>query len=114
MEEQGILDALNEVHLFCFHYVFFTKNWKVSNIGIHPVISDIFDVDNYYCIDKEGPLPELQTNNNVIIPDIDVTFNDTTMNIIQQVNPLENDGNHGIDAFHSLLQLLQWITWELC
>jgi len=137
MEEQGILDSLNEVHLFCLHYVFlpriersvteFVHQWNnhglstqggqtplqlwhagvINNIGIHPVISDIFDIDNYYGIDEEGPLPELQTNNNVIIPDIDVTFNDTTMNIIQQVNPLENDGNHGIDVFHSLLQLLQ-------
>jgi len=65
----------------------------------HPVISDILDVGNYCGIDEEGPFPELQTNNNVIIPDIDVTFNDTTMNIIRQVNQLENDGNHGIDVF---------------
>lgn len=28
MEEQGILDSLNEVHLFCLHYVFFYQELK--------------------------------------------------------------------------------------
>ncbi|KAF3859015.1 hypothetical protein F7725_021414 [Dissostichus mawsoni] len=73
-------------HLFsCKH------SGVIHNVGIHPVINDIFDVDNFYGTDEEGPLPELQTNNNVIIPDIDVTLNETIMNNIQ-VNPLENDG----------------------
>lgn len=68
--------------------------------------NDVLDVNNYG-IDDEGPLLELQTNNNVVIPNINVTINETTMNIIQQVNPLENDGNHGIDVFLSLLYLMQ-------
>jgi len=136
MEEQGILDSLNEVHLFCLHYVYFPRieravtefinQWNnhglstqggrtplqlwhtgvINNVGIHPVINDIFDDDNYYGIDEEGPLPELQTNNDVRIPDIDVTINETTMDSIRQVNPLENDGNHGIDVFSSLLHFL--------
>ena len=134
MEEHGILDSLNELHLFCQHYVYLprilravtelinqwnnhglsTKGgatplqlWHTrvrNNIGIHPIINDIFD--DCYGIDEEGPLPELQTNNNVRIPDIDVTINETTMNSIQQVNPLENDGNHGIDVFSFLPHFL--------
>ncbi|KAA8578510.1 hypothetical protein FQN60_000049 [Etheostoma spectabile] len=118
MEEHGVLDSLNELHLFCLHFVYlprieravteFINQWNnhglstqggqtplqlwhsgvINNAGIHPAINSIFDADNYYGIDEEGPLPELQTNNNVVIPDIDVTINETTMNIIQQVNPI--------------------------
>lgn len=129
MEEQGMLDSLNELHLFCLHYVYlprieralteFVNQWNnhglstqggqtplqlwhtgvTNNVGILSFINDIFHVDNYYGVDEEGPLPELQTNNNVNIPAIDININETAMNIIQQVNPLENDGNHGIDVF---------------
>ncbi|CAI5692486.1 unnamed protein product [Oreochromis niloticus] len=136
MEEQGLLDSLNELHLFCLHYVYlprieralteFVNQWNnhglstqggqtplqlwhtgvTNNVGILSFINDIFHVDNYYGVDEEGPLPELQTNNNVNIPDIDININETAMNIIQQVNPLENDGNHGIDVFSSLLHRL--------
>ncbi|XP_029978761.1 uncharacterized protein LOC115411007 [Sphaeramia orbicularis] len=136
MEEHGLLDSLNELHLFCLHYIYlprieqavteFMNQWNnhglstqggqtplqlwhtgvINNIGIHPAVNGIFDVDNYYGIDEEGPLPELQTNNNVIIPDIDVAINETTMNSIR-VNPLENDGNHGINLFSSLINFLQ-------
>lgn len=55
---------------------------------------------------EDGPLPELQTNN-VIIPDISESFHETTMNAICQVNPLENDGNHAIGLFSSLVAILQ-------
>lgn len=136
MEEQGILNSLNELHLFCLHYVYlprieravteFISQWNnhglstqggqtplqlwhtgvISSLAVHPVINDVFDINNYG-IDDEGPLPELQTNNNVVIPDINVNINEITMNTIQQVNPLENDGNHGIDVFLSLLHVLQ-------
>ena len=85
----------------------------INSVGIHPVVNDIFDVDNHYGIDEEGPLPELQTNNNVIIPDNDVTINETTMNFIQQMNPLEKDGKHGINVFFLTPTFFQ-VTTKLC
>lgn len=136
MEEQGILDSLNEHHLFCLHYVYlpriehaiseFINQWNnhglstqggqtplqlwhtgiISNIGIQPVINDIFNND-HYGIDQHRPLPEIQTNNNVIVPDINAVINETRMNIVQRVNPLENDENHGIDIFSSLVHFMQ-------
>lgn len=77
----------------------------INNIGIHPAINDIFS-DYNYDIDQHRPLPELQTNN-IIIPETDANINETRLNIVQQVNPMENDENHGIDIFCSLVQLLQ-------
>lgn len=133
MEEHRLLDSLNELHHFCLHYVYlprieravteFINQWNNHGLSTQggrtplqlwhsgvlsnpQILRDTGDFENYG-IDEDGPLPDLQTNNNVIIPDMSVTFNETTMNIIRQVNPLENDGNHGINLFTSLLGVLQ-------
>lgn len=77
MEEQGVLDSMNELHLFCLHYIYlprieraateFLNQWNnhglstqgrqtplqmwhsgvINNMGIHSAINGIFDVDNY-------------------------------------------------------------------
>ncbi len=137
MEEQGILDSLNEIHLFCLHYVYlpriqqavteFINQWNnhglstqggqtplqlwhsgvINSIGILPVIDDIIHMDTHYDINEHEPLPELLTNNNVTIPDINIPINETTMNMIRQVNPVENDRNYGIDVFSSLLNVFR-------
>lgn len=133
LEEHGLLDSLNELHLFCLHYVYLPRTeravtefrnqwnnhglstqggrtplqlWHSGVLSNPQILRDTGDFENYG-IDEDGPLPILQTDNNVIIPDMSVTFNETTMNIIRQVNPLENDGNHGINVFTSLLGVLQ-------
>lgn len=135
MEEQGILDSLNGLHLFCLHYVYlpriqqavteFTNRWNnhglstqggqtalqlwhsgvINSIGIQLVINDIAHMDTRYDINEQEPFPGVQTNNDVTIPAINMTINETTMNIIRQVNPVENDGNYGIDVFSSLLHI---------
>ena len=64
-------------------------------------------MDNHYDINEHEPLPGLQTNNHITIPSINITIDETTMNRIQLVNPLENDGNYGIDVFSSLLNIFQ-------
>lgn len=139
MQEQGILDSLNELHMFCLHYIYlpriqrsvneFREQWNnhglstqggqtplqlwhmgiVNNVGLPDSISDdIFNVDHTFGVDEEGPLPEFQTNNNVIIPHNDVTVNETTITFIQRsVDPLQNDGNHGINLFVNLVDFLQ-------
>lgn len=61
------------------------------------IVNYIFDVNNHYGFNKDGPLPELQTNNN--IPDINTIINETTLNFIQQMNPIEDYGNHGMNMF---------------
>lgn len=139
MESVGILDSLNELHLFCLHYVFmprvqraateFTNQWnhhglstqggqtplQLWNTGIinrigqgYIAVDAIFNTNNSYGEDEEGPLPELQTNNNVVIPDINVNINETTSLAMQHhFDPLQNDGNNGINLFSSLLHFLQ-------
>lgn len=138
MEDQGILDSLNELHLFCLHYIYlprieraaaeFRDQWNhhglstergqtplqlwhagvIHQAGLDNIaIASIFDVDESYGNDPDGPLPELETANNVEIPENNFFINDITMNIIQQLfNPFENDGNHGINLFSALLGFL--------
>lgn len=136
MEQQGILDSLNEIHLFCLHYIYlpciqrsvneFREQWNnhglstqggqtplqlwhmgiVNNVGLPS--NYIFHVDHTFGIDEEGPLPEFQTNNNVIIPHNNVTINEMAMNFIQRtVDPLHNDRNHGINLFVNIVDFLQ-------
>lgn len=70
-------------------------SWGTRVLNNPQILEDIGDFEK--CgIDEAGPLPELQTNNNVIIPDISVIFNVATMSIICQVNPLKSHDNHCI------------------
>lgn len=139
MEEQGILDSLNDLHIFCLHYIYiprvqravteFRNQWNhhglstqgghtplqlwqrgvLNNAGLNnTAINDIFEVDQVFGIEEDGPLPELETTNNVVVPLNNIVINETTMNMIQDTfDPLESDGNHGIDLFIYLLSLLE-------
>ncbi|XP_034544131.1 uncharacterized protein LOC117816121 [Notolabrus celidotus] len=139
MEEHDVLDSLNELHLFCLHYIYlpriqraateFQNQWNnhglstqggqtplqlwqrgiVNNAGIHnPGMNGICDIDSGFGIDDNRPLSELQTNNVVVVPSINITISDTTMDTLQQTfDPFEDDGNHGIDLFCNLVQFIE-------
>lgn len=139
MEEQGILDSLCELHVFCLHFICLTRiqravrefrdMWNnhglstergqtplqlwhrgiVSHIGINnTAISGVLDNDEHVDINENRPDPELQTRNNIIVPENIYRPNDSTLeNILETFNPLQNDGNHGIDLFLALVQLLE-------
>lgn len=137
MEEHGVLDSLNEVHLFCLHYIYlpriqraateFQNQWNnhglstqggqtplqlwqrgiINNAGIHnPNMNGI--CENDFGIDECRPLPELETNNNVIVPSTNISISDTMMVTLQQTfDPFEDDGNNGIDLFCNLVRFLE-------
>lgn len=139
MEQHGILDSLNEIHLFCLHFVYmprieratleFQNQWNnhglstqngrsplqlwhagvINNIAQqNTAVDSIFHIDESFGVDTDGPLPCVQTNNNVVIPDIAVGINDTTFSLMQcTFNPLQDDGNYGIDLFCSVVTFLE-------
>lgn len=139
MEEHGVLDSLNELHLFCLHYIYlpriqrsaseFQNQWNnhglstqggqtplqlwqrgiVNNAGLHnPSMNGIYDTGSGFGIDDNITLSDLQTNNNVNVPSINITISDTTMHTLQQTfDPFEDDGNYGIDLFCNLVQFLE-------
>ena len=56
-----------------------------------------------YGIHDDGPLPELQTRNDVHVPRSTVELSDDDYNIlVNAVNPLADDGNHGISLYEEI------------
>ena len=50
-----------------------------------------------YAIDWDGPFPEFQTNNSILIPEPNVDLGQTNLDLF---NPLHDDGNHGINLYN--------------
>ncbi|KAK1172466.1 hypothetical protein AOXY_G5049, partial [Acipenser oxyrinchus oxyrinchus] len=75
----------------------------------HPAIDGIFDQDREaFGIDEDGPLPDLQTNNNVVIPENSLNLSEDNNNDIHQlIDPLARDTNHGIELFRTLCNFLE-------
>ena len=67
---------------------------------------------SFYGIDDNGPTPELQTANNVQVPEIDIQLSVDQENYLASTfDPYADDGNFGINTFlqvrNSLTQLLE-------
>ncbi len=64
------------------------------------------DVDPVnYGVDDNGPLPELQTNNHVVVPRSTIELTEEQMiALLLAINPLEEDNNHGIDIYNHTVQ----------
>jgi len=61
-----------------------------------------------YGVDADGPTPELQTNNDVQVPEINIELSrEEEGYITNNFVPLRNDENHGIEVFTSLLEYLR-------
>ena len=61
----------------------------------------------HYGIDDDGPLPDVQTENSVEIPRsaIELTSDESQL-LIENVDPLMNDNDHGIVAYQSARSIL--------
>ena len=132
LENNDLLDSLNEIDLFALHYVYvprinaslaeFQSQWNhhairtanhqtpltlfQKNIDLCPrdpsVVSDVT-----YGVDYGGPLPEMITTNNVIVPELDLHLSEEQHLFIQQrVSPLEDDGNSGINHFLEVVGII--------
>ena len=56
-----------------------------------------------YGVDDDGPLPELQIHNDVQVPRSSVRLSDNDYNVlVNAVNPLADDGNHGISLYEEI------------
>lgn len=58
-------------------------------------------------IDDDGPVPDLQTENNVQVPTCGVLLSDTQMEILQQnVDPLVDDQNAGMNLYWQAVTII--------
>ncbi len=132
-ENKGILDSTDELHKFCLRYLprvqravaEFQNQWNshglstqggqtplqlwqrsvLSNAG-DGVVQDIFVENDTLEINEDIPI-HVETENNAVVPVNDFIVNQTVMNRIQEtVDPLTDDGNHGIQLFFKLVNFL--------
>lgn len=137
MENEGILDSTDELHLFCLHYIYlprvqraaaeFRNQWNNHGLSTQGAqtplqlwqrgvlnsagagnlaIDDIFARNETFGINEDTPL-QLQTANNITVPVNAFIVNQTVMDTIQEtIDPLSDDGNHGIQLFLGLVNYL--------
>lgn len=81
----------------------------VSHIGSNnTAIGGVFQIDEYLETSNRDALPVVDSRNNIEVPENSINVSNSTMQEIQQlIDPLMNDGNHGIQLFLSLLHFLQ-------
>ena len=139
MEHHGILDPLNEVHIFALHYVYiprinhalrvFKEGWNEHSIRTANYHSpkqlfvsgclrlqmsgltamDLFDVvEGSYGIDEEETSPDAEQEERVAIPPsrFHIPASDLT-DLQQEIDPLTQSENYGIELYESVLDFLQ-------
>ncbi len=84
--------------------------YQVTNSD-YMTVQELIDPDNanfyLYGIDDDGPLPELQTRNDVQVPRSTVELSDNDYNVlVEAVNPLADDGNHGISLYEEINRIV--------
>ena len=58
-------------------------------------------------IDYDSPLLRVQTANNVQVPETDADMPDQISALLEEIDPLENDGNYGTDIFQRVLNMIE-------
>lgn len=134
MEETQVLDSHRELDIFALHYVYtprierslaeFVQQWNYHGLrtmqGMSPlalwhsgIVSDpgadvSIDGENEYGVDDDAPLPELQTDNNVQVPECVFQLTDEQKELLcTNVHPLQEDNNHGTELFRETVRFLK-------
>lgn len=120
-----MLDSLNEVRLFCLYFVYFPRIsaslrefksqwnqhgmrtsyhqtplslWQTNMITASDE-SPLVNIDAYG-IDYDGPVPDVNTDNNVVVPNSEVELSDEQFQYLKNhIDPLADDGDNGIEHF---------------
>ena len=60
-----------------------------------------------YGIDYSTSASQIETSNNIVVPNSDVALNDEQTSYLQQmVNPLQDDGNNGIQHYLNAVDIV--------
>ena len=132
LESYGLLDTLNELDLFALHFVYlprisasleeFRSQWNHHGLrtvnhqspmalwhaGMLNQHQDFEGDTTFYGTNFSEQIANIQTDNDVIVPEIDIVMTpDQYHHLEQSVNPLEQDGNHGINHYLNALDILR-------
>lgn len=138
MENERLLDPLNEIHLYCLHYVFLPRvNLALAELtndwNFHPLSSEQYRSPRQLFhlgmissgttnmqnnnqsfedigIDEEGPMPEIESDNDVMVPESSINLSENQVAaVMEQVDPLADDGNQGINTFIHSVQVIEQV-----
>ena len=132
LESYGLLDTLNELDLFALHFVYlprisasleeFRSQWNHHGLrtvnhqspmalwhaGMLNQHQDFEGDTTFYGTNFSEQIANIQTDNDVIVPETDIVMTpDQYHHLEQSVNPLEEDGNHGINHYLNALDILR-------
>lgn len=127
MDYSGLLDENDDTAIYALHYIYlprirallheFTGQW--NNHGMrtsshqsplavwHASILQSVNNENHfemqgelYGVDFEGPMTDIETDNNVIVNAISVQLTERDIQDLSVlINPMQDDGNHGINLY---------------
>lgn len=134
MENSGILDLDNEVHLLALEIVYlprinaslqeFEQQWNHHGIrtaghkspmalwysgNIYSQQDILVNDLESYGVDYDGEVPDVETDNNVVVPEGTIVISDEQWAQIQNAvpDPLANDSNYGINFYCRVLETLE-------
>ena len=127
MEYSGLLDENDDNDIYALHYVYlpriraslheFEGQWNnhamrtvshksplaVWHTSILQSVNDdnLFEMQGeLYGVDFEGPVTDIETNNNVIVNAVSVQLTERQLQELSVlINPMHDDGNHGINLY---------------
>eukprot|EP00794_Sanderia_malayensis_P014537 gene14537-16040_t len=127
MENRQLLDPLNEIHLYCLHFVYLPRinnalkelvslwNWHPLSSANNRSPEQLWSSGNHeynverdregrdyslYGVDEEAPTPAIDSDNDVVVPETNVLLTDEQYQVlIQSVDISINDSNEGINIY---------------
>ena len=125
MEDIGILNPLDEHHLFALHYIFmprlssslaiFCEGWNSHTLSSNsrtPLqlyaqgrITQLADTDDAAAIcDADIDVPiAADIADSIHVPEVQIVLSADTLEQLQQIHPLEDSNSFGIDLYENIL-----------
>uniref|UniRef100_A0A3P9C2H8 Integrase core domain-containing protein n=1 Tax=Maylandia zebra TaxID=106582 RepID=A0A3P9C2H8_9CICH len=105
LEEDGLLDISDVIHLFGVHYIFVPRLRAdlvtfVGGWNNHPSGQKLRDPG----IDWESAVLQEESNSTVVVPEVECPLDEETLEGLQRtINPLEHSESHGRDLYIQFL-----------
>ena len=134
LEIQELLDSNDEVDLLALHHVYlprvnaslteFCNQWNYHGMrtaqhqspmalwhsGMVNTVQECFMADpntNAIGIDIDEPIADIETGNNVVVPENVIHLTDDQCIVWHAVNPLHDDGNNGVHNYMNTCQVIR-------
>ena len=134
LESEHDLNPSDDVHLYALHFVYlprisrslteFTESWnnhpirtsknqtplQLWSMGFYESEQNLLQITDLhsYGIDWDGPTPDIETQNNVVVPEVEIDLtNDQIVYLKEHFDPLRDDDNCGINIFCDVMTYIQ-------